>query len=299
VLKSIFISYRRSDTAGYAGRICDRLKMEFGDVFFDVSENTAGVVLPEFIAKRVEESDVLLALIGPDWNDGRRLDQRDDYVRLEIGTALDRNKVVIPLLFADAKMPRPEELPGNLQKLYLRGAIEFRDTLFDSSFNALVDQLNRMRAPEVRNMRELFLMLRDRGGHGLFFLLISAVSWATFGEIRDQIGSVARGYLTNLTPFALKLMSAGILIGLAGPVAYALARRAARSADWTARALFAAFFGGPIIDFIFVLAGGELSALVTSQSTMASLLATVFIFGTTALVPILLFLLVSRRTASS
>ena len=121
----IFISYRRDDSAGYAGRIYDRLRALFPDtqIFMDVDTIGLGVDFAQEIDKAVGKCDVLLAIIGPRWLDAlddegrRRLDNPDDYVRLEIGTALERNIYVIPVLVEGSTLPQLAELPSTLKGL--------------------------------------------------------------------------------------------------------------------------------------------------------------------------------------
>ena len=94
----IFISYRREDTPGYAGRLCDRLQQDFGrdNVFIDVDTLQPGDDFVEAISERLVGCDLMLVVIGPRWltsvdSQGRpRLEDDSDYVRLEIQTALAR-----------------------------------------------------------------------------------------------------------------------------------------------------------------------------------------------------------------
>src|SRR5882724_631325 len=106
VSTSIFISYRREDTVGHAGRLFDRLVERFGreHVFRDIDAIEAGENFVEAVQQKIHASDVLLALIGPRWltavdTEGRwRLVDEQDLVRVEITTALARNLRVIPVL---------------------------------------------------------------------------------------------------------------------------------------------------------------------------------------------------------
>ena len=102
----IFISYRRGDTSATAGRLFDRLEGRFGvgSVFMDVDTIEPGLDFVEVIGGAVGSCDVLLALIGARWlgavdeHGRRRLDDPDDFVVLEITTALERGIRVIPVL---------------------------------------------------------------------------------------------------------------------------------------------------------------------------------------------------------
>ncbi|HEX8071631.1 MAG TPA: toll/interleukin-1 receptor domain-containing protein [Pyrinomonadaceae bacterium] len=114
----IFISYRRDDTAGHAGRLYDGLSARFGDdlIFMDIDQLEPGEDFVQVIEEAVGSCEILIALIGRSWLTnydaaGRRLDNPNDFVRLEIATALARNIRVIPILVQGAQMPRPEDLP--------------------------------------------------------------------------------------------------------------------------------------------------------------------------------------------
>ena len=102
----VFICYRRENSAGFAGRIYDRLVASLGreSVFIDVDGIPAGRDFVEVLSERVGRCDALIALIGHDWlaskdkDNRRRLDDASDFVRIEIEAALDRNVPVIPVL---------------------------------------------------------------------------------------------------------------------------------------------------------------------------------------------------------
>lgn len=138
---SIFISYRRSDTISITGRIYDRLSAEFGEdsVFMDADSIPFGVDFSEYLDEAVSQCQVLLVIIGKTWlsakhSDGtRRLDNTNDYVRIEIEAALQRDIPVIPVLVEDAKVPSLSQLPSSLQQLVKRNAVEIG---YDPRFNS-------------------------------------------------------------------------------------------------------------------------------------------------------------------
>jgi hypothetical protein len=135
----VFISYRRDDTGGEAGRIYDRLVERFGRqlVFRDVDSLEPGRDFVDTILAAISSTDVLLAVMGPRWLTatdaaGRsRLADERDLVRAEIATALARHGRVIPVLLRGAGMPRAEELPADLAGLSRRHAVSIRDSTFD------------------------------------------------------------------------------------------------------------------------------------------------------------------------
>jgi hypothetical protein len=122
----IFLSYRRTDSRHFAGRVSDCLIKEFGEdkVFRDVTSVLAGVRdFGNEILSQLKLAKVVIALIGPQWltqpdeTGRRRLDDKSDFVRLELKTALESNVPLVPLLFDGAVMPAPGSLPSVLKKL--------------------------------------------------------------------------------------------------------------------------------------------------------------------------------------
>jgi TIR domain-containing protein len=156
-MTGIFISYRRSDTEGYAGRLFEGLRARFGldMVFFDVAGIEPGQDFDKVIGEKVRSCNILLALIGNSWasasdaNRHRRLDDPHDFVRLEIAAALRDNVPVIPVLLQGAAMPQPEQLPEDLVALARLNAVELRHTNWDSDFARLVETLGKYVRPRI------------------------------------------------------------------------------------------------------------------------------------------------------
>jgi hypothetical protein len=150
-LPGVFISYRREDSAAYAGRLFDILSTEFGpeNTFMDVDDIKGGDNFVAVIDRSLDASDALLAVIGTHWltvteqSGGRRLANPADFVRVEIAKALERGIRVIPVLVGGAALPRPDELPANLQPLCQRQAVEIRDSNFHADVKDLTDVLHR------------------------------------------------------------------------------------------------------------------------------------------------------------
>ena len=145
----VFICYRREDAAGFAGRIYDRLKSRLGreSVFIDVDNIPAGRDFVEVLTERVGRCDALVALIGRNWltsadkDNHRRIDDPNDFVRIEIEAALERNVPVIPVLVDGAAMPQASDLPEGLKKLARRQGIEVSHKRFDADAEHLTDEL--------------------------------------------------------------------------------------------------------------------------------------------------------------
>ena len=145
----VFISYRRIDAAGHAGRVHDRLTKEFGAnlLFMDVDGIPLGVNFVKALHDEVAKCGVLLAVIGPDWlnvrdKDGkRRLDNPNDFVRVEIAAALQRDIPVIPILLEGTTVPSADQLPKDLQELSLRNGLDVRHASFHNDVDRLVQSL--------------------------------------------------------------------------------------------------------------------------------------------------------------
>lgn len=150
--QGIFVSYRRQDSQSAAGRLTDHLKEHLPGVpiFRDVETIEPGVDFVDAIGKALQACRVLIAVIGPRWVDAahadgsRRLDDPNDYTRLEIATALKRKDVrVIPVLVEGAVMPSTTQLPEDLEALARRNAIELEDKRWDFDVSQLVDTLRK------------------------------------------------------------------------------------------------------------------------------------------------------------
>jgi hypothetical protein len=148
-MTSLFISYRREDGAGHAGRLYDRLSARFGadQIFIDHYDLAPGEDFPSAIEAHLAQAAIVLALIGPRWTEARdahgrsRLAQPEDFVRRELTAALAAGKHVIPVLIGGARMPSAERLPDELVALSRLQAWELRDARFEDDLNGLLAQL--------------------------------------------------------------------------------------------------------------------------------------------------------------
>jgi len=145
----IFINYRRGDDPGHTGRLFDWLQDVFDrdQLFLDVDNIAPGLDFVRELDQRVGQCDVMLAVIGKGWIDARdaggarRLDDPNDFVRVEIASALKQGKIVIPVLVGDVQMPRPEELPDELKPLARRNAARLTHERFSADVQGLVKAL--------------------------------------------------------------------------------------------------------------------------------------------------------------
>jgi len=150
-MPALFLSYRRSDTSGHAGRLGDALEARYGRdaVFRDVESIEAGSRFDEAIDQALADCRVFLPLIGDDWlraagPDGRRrLDDPDDFVRREVVVALRRGVAVIPVLLEGATMPSDSALPPDLRPLSRRNALELSEARWDYDVQRLIEAIDR------------------------------------------------------------------------------------------------------------------------------------------------------------
>ncbi len=146
----IFISYRRADSQWAAARLHDTLANAFPDdhLFMDVEHIAPGQDFVDVLADQVGACDVFLALVGPDWlkqsNDAgvRRLDDPDDFVRIEIASALTRAETLtIPVLLDGASPPTEDALPDDLAPLARRQFLRLTHEGFRSEVQQLVEAI--------------------------------------------------------------------------------------------------------------------------------------------------------------
>lgn len=144
--RQIFISYRRDDSEDVCGRIYDRLSGAFGNVFKDTEGIPAGVDFRFELERAVAACDVMVVVIGKRWDNAkhrRRLNNPDDFVRIEIEAALRREIPVIPLfVHRRATMPDRAQLPESLHPLTYRQARQARpDPDFHRDLDGLIGDI--------------------------------------------------------------------------------------------------------------------------------------------------------------
>jgi hypothetical protein len=148
----IFINYRRDDDPGNTGRLFDRLLETFRpqQLFMDVDSIAPGLDFVKVLEEQVAESDVMISVIGKAWLDARdetgvrRLDNPNDFVRIEIESALKQGKLVIPVLVGKAEMPHPNVLPETIRPLSRRNAVRLTHERFHSDAQGLITALEQI-----------------------------------------------------------------------------------------------------------------------------------------------------------
>jgi hypothetical protein len=148
---NVFLNYRRDSSSGSAGRIFDLLDryLPGARIFMDVDSIEPGIDFMKAIDQQIRTCDYFIAVIGPGWSEAkgadgrRRLDDPNDYVRLEIEAALRREIRVVPVLVEGAKMPSAKDLPESLEEFTRRNAYEIAHHSFASDVSELSKRIMR------------------------------------------------------------------------------------------------------------------------------------------------------------
>jgi len=179
----VFLSYRRSDAGGHAGRLADSLAARLGvdHVFQDVQAIAPGEDFTSAIDRALDHSNAVLAVIGPGWLDAagpegdRRLFEPGDYVHLELARALDRGVPVVPVLVGGAALPAAGDLPADLGSLVHRQAAVLHDATWHEDVGGLVRRLEGERpTPTGRRARRRWPVA---AGIGAAVVLVAGVTW--------------------------------------------------------------------------------------------------------------------------
>ncbi len=149
---TIFINYRKDDTRWNALALYNELQKYFDkdQIFKDFNTILPGDDFVFSIENALRKCDVLLVVIGANWlnmkdeSGKRRLDDPDDFVRLEVSTALSRNIQVIPVLIDNTPMPKAADLPENMRLLYRRQFVEIDNTRFEDDVRNLAEAIKKV-----------------------------------------------------------------------------------------------------------------------------------------------------------
>jgi hypothetical protein len=198
IMTKIFISYRRADSRKDAGRIYDRLIDAFGkdNVFKDVDNIPFGKDFRDVLQEAADQCDVQLAIIGQYWltitnEDGtRRLDNPDDFVRIEVESALQRDDcLLIPVLVDHAAMPEAEALPATLRELAFKNATAVRDDPdFHSDVSKIIRELKRLYGHDTKPFASPSVpTFNVHQAIGEFYEVFDAQDWDRSRQILTEI----------------------------------------------------------------------------------------------------------------
>ena len=191
-MPSIFLSYRRADTGGYAGRLADSLERHFGkgSVFQDVETIVPGSNFMQTIDAAIARCDVLAVLIGNTWlaernaNGGMRLNDPDDFVRLEVAAGLRAKTHVIPVLVEGAAMPAETDLPADLKPLARIQALELSDTRWEYDVQRLAQVVRTLTGVKSPHKRAYLLI----GGAAVLAVIAGAAGYVALNRPPELAG---------------------------------------------------------------------------------------------------------------
>jgi len=149
--KGVFISYRRADAAGEAGRLADHLTALLGpgSVFFDVVGIAGGEDWRQRLDAALDACDTMFIVIGRQWlgatADQRRIDDPKDMVAWEVARGLARGMRVVQVLVQEARPLVAESLPSPIAGLAMRQAVELRHESFASDVREMAEQVRHAR----------------------------------------------------------------------------------------------------------------------------------------------------------
>jgi hypothetical protein len=219
-MPTVFLSYRRDDTGGEAGRLADAFAQKLGRAlaFRDVASIPPGAQFDATLEKELAAATIVLVLIGPEWlaELRQRLPQPEiDYVRVEVAAALAKRKRVIPVLLRGAPLPSEHDLPADLGSLVKHQAMTLRDESWYQDVDRLIDTIGRpyrwgivaVRAvvvlfaivvavkflvpllPEDRANDVVFLRALIGSLAGVYALVEFAIAWQYFRKLRRRYPS--------------------------------------------------------------------------------------------------------------
>jgi WD40 repeat protein len=199
----VFLNYRRDDTGSFAGPLYRLLAARYGrrNVFVDVQSLQPGRDFRHELRRVIQRCDAVVAVIGPRWAElrddrgRRRLDQENDYLRIELETALAADLPVIPVLVDNAGLPTEDQVPDSLRALpYLQGASLRPGTDFDRDFEALLGRFEEtlqlstrnaitLRRPRTRPFRRLRIA-------AFVLVLLMPIGWAFLDTASSDVRSL-------------------------------------------------------------------------------------------------------------
>ncbi len=146
----IFVSYRKDDAAYAAAGVAAGLArwFEADEVFLDNRSIAVGMVYPPVIRTALQKCTALVALIGPRWLVGQRINDPNDWVRIELRTAFKRGIAVVPTLLDGATLPAEADLPHDVAKLALSQYRHLRRRSFQTDVDTLAQDLGARRQPQ-------------------------------------------------------------------------------------------------------------------------------------------------------
>lgn len=221
-MDKIFISYRRADSPGIAGRVYDRLVERFGReaIFMDVDSIPPGIDFRPYIIESIKESTLVLVLIGPRWFDlksvdgYRRLDSPNDPVRFEIETALENNLQVIPVYMGRAA-PSVPQVPTTISSMFQNSYSVLRVDIgrsFELDIDLLVTRIARTIETSSPLQSQSGITSEELNAWLLFSWQIMLISFSAIGYVIFNFVRLVQQI--NSAQYSLMLIQLAVLIGM-------------------------------------------------------------------------------------
>lgn len=239
----VFISYRRKDSGGYAGRLHEELVRRYGReaVFMDIDSLHGGVEFRQRIHQALDTSNVALILIGEAWaaptddERSRRIDREDDPVRQEVAAALKHEEMsVVPVLVEGASLPATSELPEDLSNLRGLHVCQLRNSDWKSDVRRIIHAIDAASRPS--GMSRLIQALRRRprrvaaaaAGILALLVLVTVIAIAPSGGggegcVNQFIPDDAREELADAAGSPQPAVDGSVYYGTCGGKTYAIA----------------------------------------------------------------------------
>ncbi len=299
-MRSVFLSYRRSDTLMVTGRLYDQLSRKLGGerVFRDVDSIPLGVDFRRVLDEEVARCDVFIAMVGSKWlgvtnEEGqRRLDDPDDFVRIEIESALARKVPILVALVDGTPLPTAEQLPESLKELAgCKGSPLRTDPLFHDDFATLLTAIGAEGTTDFADLPTRDRWARATGRAlkrsiwgelaGLVFGLIIAIGFVLYDRMNPNRGRSVAEALPILVPTVIGAPLVGLRhFGLRGLILGLIS-----SPIFSASVFILSFFvfSLPTLSFHFWLASQEWIEIERSYAI------TIGFFGAVTAVPAMLY----------
>ena len=224
-MPGVFISYRRRDTDGHAGRLAEDLRERYGAdrVFIDVDSIGGGADFEQRIELALDSCDAAFVLIGEDWLGRRagapaRIMDPDDWVRREVATVLRRPDVtVVPVLVEGAPLPTAADLPPDLERLPRLQAAELSTREWDYRVGQLCEVVERVEPDVAGGPLRRLVRRSGRAGAAAIAAVLAAAAVAIAAVVASGGDSGSKATCVNQTIPAASRAALTPAAGASGP----------------------------------------------------------------------------------
>jgi CheY-like chemotaxis protein len=152
----VFVSYQRADTLFVAHALGYALRLAGHEPFIDTGSIGGGELYPQKISNAISRANVVLALIGPNFNI-KNLHEPSSVVAYEWRYAQYHGSAVLPVLVENAAMPKENDLPRELRWIIKRNAYSLRPSSLEPDIDAVVKAIPAIAVEPRRVARVLWV----------------------------------------------------------------------------------------------------------------------------------------------